>query len=132
MTREIWKQIIIDAKQSTWEATDSIIDRLDSLYTVSKKEKLTHDERKYKFAEKLKPYVEIYGRQMLVDFTKYWCEMSDSGRKMRFEREKVFDVKLRLERWYQKNKQNGKPKNNGHSISESTDLAQRILRGELS
>ena len=57
------------------------------------------EERKQQFAASLKPYLDIYGKQMLNDFYAYWTEHGDADRKMRFEKEKAFGVQRRLETW---------------------------------
>lgn len=61
------------------------------------------EERKKEFTEKLKPYLEKYGREMLNNFYRYWTEMNDNGKKMRFEMEKVFQLSSRLVTWYNNN-----------------------------
>lgn len=61
------------------------------------------EERKKEFAENLKPYLEKYGKDMLNDFYRYWTEMNDGGKRMRFEMEKVFQVASRLVTWSKKN-----------------------------
>lgn len=63
----------------------------------------TIEERKKEFTEKLKPYLEKYGSDMLNDFYRYWTEMNDGGKKMRFEMEKVFQVSGRLITWHKNN-----------------------------
>lgn len=51
------------------------------------------------FGQKLVPYMEVYGKPMIREFFDYWTETNENGAKMRFEKEKTFDVKLRLARW---------------------------------
>lgn len=48
--------------------------------------------------------------KLLNEFFEYWTEISPNAKKMRFEKEKVFDIKKRLERW----KRNQKTFNNGN------------------
>lgn len=59
--------------------------------------------RKQKFTESLKPYLKIYGNEMLNSFYLYWTEHGDNDKKMRFEKEKTFGLKQRLERWSKNN-----------------------------
>lgn len=67
-------------------------------------------DRKLAFGMQLKPFGEIYPRPMLAEFYDYWTEVKEGGRKMRFEKEKTFEIAKRLARW---------SKNNyGKSISE--------------
>jgi uncharacterized protein YdaU (DUF1376 family) len=57
------------------------------------------DERAKEFAEQLIPFAEKYERPMLVEFYNYWTEHSAKGKKMRFEKQTVFDVTKRLVTW---------------------------------
>lgn len=59
----------------------------------------TVEQRKQKFAQKLEPWKETYTREMLNDFYLYWTEKGEQDRKMRFEKEKVFEVERRLQYW---------------------------------
>ena len=72
----------------------------------------TIEERKKDFAESLKPYLEEYGKDMLNDFYRYWTEMNNGGKKMRFEMEKVFQIASRLVTWNNNNKYHYKKANN--------------------
>jgi DNA-binding MarR family transcriptional regulator len=56
-------------------------------------------ERKLAFGMQLKPFGEIYPRPMLAEFYDYWTEVKEGGRKMRFEKEKTFEIAKRLVRW---------------------------------
>lgn len=47
----------------------------------------------------LKPFSGTYPRPMLVEFYNYWTETKEGGRKMRFEKEKTFEIAKRLARW---------------------------------
>ena len=40
-----------------------------------------------------------YPTYMLKEFIDYWSEQNPTGKKMRFELEKTWDLKRRLERW---------------------------------
>jgi len=57
------------------------------------------EERKLKFADTLKPFLEKYGKDMLNDFYKYWTEPNKSGTKFKQEMLKTWDVSRRLETW---------------------------------
>ena len=52
-----------------------------------------------------------------LEFFDYWTEHSANSKNMRFEKEKVFDIKKRLERWKRNNF------NNGKSTKPTTDEA---------
>lgn len=60
---------------------------------------LALSKRRNDFLEILRPYVGIYGRDMMNDFFAYWTEPNKSGTKMRFELERTWDVGRRLKRW---------------------------------
>lgn len=64
--------------------------------------------RKHAFGEKLIPYIEQYGKALIREFFDYWTEHNENGRKMRFEKEKTFEISRRLARW-SKNNNNNKP-----------------------
>lgn len=74
------------------------------------KEKI--DARKLKFSSTLQPFLEVYGKDFLNDFYKYWTEPNNSGTKFRRELEKTWDLDRRLATWA-KNDKNFKPNQNG-------------------
>ena len=57
------------------------------------------DSRKTSFANSIKPFLETYGKEMCTEFYKYWTEHGEKDKKMRFEKEKSFGIKQRLDRW---------------------------------
>ena len=59
----------------------------------------TIEERKKDFAEKLKPYLEKYGKDTLNNFYQYWTQVNDGGVKMLFEKQKAFQIPNRLVTW---------------------------------
>ena len=72
--------------------------------------------RKEKFKNDLKPFLNNpYSSDMLNAFYTYWSEADKSFVKMRFEKEKTWELLARLRRWYdnQKDKPNS---NNDKSI----------------
>lgn len=46
----------------------------------------TIEERKADFVERLKPYLEKYGKDTLNNFYQYWTQVNDGGVKMLFEK----------------------------------------------
>lgn len=72
---------------------------------VPKKDELSLNlsKRKNNFKESLKPFVEIFGADMMNDFFSYWTEPNKSNTKMRYELEKTWDIKRRLSRWANNN-----------------------------
>ena len=61
------------------------------------------EDRIYEFKKSLMPNLDKYGQTMLKNFSDYWTEKSPKGNKMRFEKEKVFDVSRRLATWSRNN-----------------------------
>lgn len=61
------------------------------------------NDRKLKFAETLKPFLETYGKDMLNDFYGYWTEHGEKDKKMRFEKERTFGLERRLTTWNNNN-----------------------------
>lgn len=47
----------------------------------------------------------VYPDNMLRKFFDYWTEKNENGKKMRFEKEKVFDIKRRLATWASRDKE---------------------------
>lgn len=65
--------------------------------------------RKLKFSETIKPFVDLYGSEMCNKFFAYWTEPNKSNTKMKFEMQKTWDTKRRLKTWSDNNF-NTKPK----------------------
>lgn len=63
----------------------------------------TLNERKHSFGEKLIPYMKEYKSEMIRAFFDYWTEANEGGSKMRFEKEKTFEISKRLARWHSNN-----------------------------
>lgn len=57
------------------------------------------DVRKKKFGESLSQFKDDYDRDMLSNFYNYWSEKGDNDTKMRFEKEKTWNLKARVKRW---------------------------------
>jgi hypothetical protein len=64
-----------------------------------KKIELQISEKKLKFYDECKPYIEKYPKEMLRRFYNYWIELNKSGTKMRFELERTFEINRRLVTW---------------------------------
>jgi len=57
------------------------------------------EERKVNFANSLKPYLKLYGADMLNDFYSYWTEHGEKDKKFRSEKQTSFSIERRLETW---------------------------------
>jgi hypothetical protein len=100
------------ASTVTVNVTDTVTGNVNE--TVNKK-KDDIDVRKLKFAETLKPFLEIYGKDLCNDFYKYWTEPNKSNTKFRAELEKTWDVERRLETWARNDKNFKPPTKLGYS-----------------
>jgi len=68
-----------------------------------KKDTTTIGYRYVRFCYGISEFHELYDKDMRVAFKKYWTESNKSGTKMRFELEKTWDTKRRLDRWAKNN-----------------------------
>ncbi len=75
------------------------------------------EEREKQFYNELGEYVSEYPPLMLRKFYDYWREQNKSKTSMRFEREKTWDLNLRLKRWSDNQKQDF-----GHSAKGSVSV----------
>lgn len=66
----------------------------------------TIEEREKEFMDKLALWLSEFPKEMIRDFFDYWTERGEKDKKMRFEKEKVFDIGRRLKRWERNNKTN--------------------------
>ena len=73
--------------------------------------KKTIEERSKNFYQSLVPFVSIYSKEMVRAFFDYWTEPNRSKTKMKFELERTWDTKRRLNTWSNRDKNN--IKNNG-------------------
>ena len=64
-----------------------------------------------------------YPKDMLEDFINYWCE---GKKKMRYQKESTFEIKLRLLRWAKNQKQWSKPK----TMSKIDSQINEYLKGK--
>lgn len=109
------QQVILKPKKP-----DSVSVSVSVSDTVNVNDKINNiDERKLKFADTLKPFISIYGKELITSFYKYWTEPNKSNTKFKQEMEKTWDTKRRLETWvmnenrFSIKKPDNKPKNLG-------------------
>jgi hypothetical protein len=81
------------------------------------------NERKLKFAESLKDFVPIYGRDMIKEFYDYWSEPNKSNTKFKQEMQRTWDLEGRLRTW---KKNDDKFKKNSNAISTKQTMDERI------
>jgi len=88
--------------------------------------KFTIDERKLKFSETLKPFLEIYGKEMILKFYQYWTEPNKSNTKFRQEMEKTWDIQRRLNTWASNDKNFDKTKNDS-KFQHNSEVASNVI-----
>lgn len=101
-----------------------ILEQFEKQFQQQKKEVKPIEDRIHVFRKQCE---EVIGNpvcfdQTTINFFDYWTEIGEGQKKMRFEKEKVFDIKKRLERWKRNNfGNNGNNKNNnGKPITNGT------------
>lgn len=105
-------------------STESQVLREDKIREEKKIEDNNIDSRKLKFAHTLKPFVDVYGKDVIRNFYDYWTEHGENDKKMRYEKEKSFGLNRRLTTW---NNNNFKNNNNGKSTITNTDEFKQIV-----
>lgn len=94
-------------------------------------EKPNIEARKVKFKNLLTPFLDEYGKQLLNDFFSYWTEHGDKDKKMRFEKERSYSVKRRLQTWKKNDFNNNKPKlDNGKYAPPVNDPFEHLYKNE--
>lgn len=86
------------------------VQSIDSINKQETNKQETIEERKLKFADTLRPFLEEFGSDMLNDFYSYWTEPTQSKiPKLKFELMKTWDTYKRLKTW-KKNDEKFNPK----------------------
>lgn len=82
--------------------------------------------RKMGFIRSVLQHSNKYSGGMLKDFSDYWTECGENDRKMRFEKEKVFEISKRLSRWHanRRTNNNGRGQITKGTTGLTTDLEQ--------
>ena len=57
------------------------------------------ENRKLKFANSLKPFLSIYGKDLLNDFYGHWTQHGENDKKFLAEKQKSFGIERRLQTW---------------------------------
>lgn len=66
---------------------------------LMQEDKRSLQERRDRFIDEVRPYVDDMGKDNANQFCKYWLQISPRGRKYKFEKEKTWDMKLRIGTW---------------------------------
>jgi len=96
-------EILLRYTGEEWYSADKAIAEIKALFDYDDSKTLI--ERKREFKASLVPYIEKYGEQMIVKFFDFWTEHTTNARKMRWEKQKTWDLKLRLNTWSSRQKQ---------------------------
>ena len=96
--------------ESTIQSTGESISSINIQETNLPINKITIEERKLKFADTLKPFLQTYGKDLLNDFYNYWTEPNHSNTKMKFELNKTWSIEGRLRTWAKNDKNFNKDK----------------------
>lgn len=94
---------------------------------IEKKRKDNIDERKLKFASTLKPFIDLYGKELLNEFYKYWTEPNKSNTKFKQELERTWSLERRLDTWA-KNDINFNKNKNGKSNITDTEQFKNLTK----
>lgn len=92
---------------------------------VTQPKKLSLDERKQEFYNKMIPFVAEYGKEMVRAFYAYWSEANEGGKKMRLEMERTFEIKRRLVTWAT-NEKKFESKNNFKGNGQNDEQEKRV------
>lgn len=108
-----WKDasaLQLQSKSNANRIEENIIEEKKKEEKIINASKLaTIETREIEFRDKLIPYIDTYGKEMLRAFFDYWTEKNEGGKKMKFEMQKVFEIEKRLRTWSNNNFQkNGK------------------------
>jgi hypothetical protein len=108
--------------ESTIQSIDNINKPINNKQlTIKQTNNISIQERKLKFADTLKPFIDEYGKELIKDFYLYWSEHGDNDKKMKFEKQKSFGIIQRLRTW----KKNDKKFNNGNKQETVTERNKR-------
>ena len=126
-------------KSVTTSKTNTSTEVTENKKTPKKTGKKTLEERKKEFGEKLIPYVEKYGKEMIRDFFNYWSEHNEDGKLMAFEKTKTrtFSIPNRLITWNRNNKdkygttfKNSREQRLADSAKRKQELIEYAINGD--
>ena len=85
------------------------------------------EKKKKELVELLRPYLSKYDREMLNDFFAYWTEPGRSGKKLRIDGQKYFDISRRLATWYRNSKSKYDSKQSSAKNTSTADALRAVL-----
>ena len=78
------------------------------------------DSRKLKFAHTLKPFLNLYDKEVIRNFYEYWTEPNKSNTKYRQELQKTWSTERRLKTWTENNFNNNNKNINNEQLTGIT------------
>ena len=98
------------------------------------KVKKTILDRKADFKKSLSQFLDDFDSTLLNEFYLYWTEHGERDRKMRFEKEKSFNIKLRLNKWLKnsldwKKEKSSAQKEKGKLKQSASQIIQQVKNG---
>ena len=97
------------------------------------KKNLSLEERKNAFWQRLVPYIQkgTYPQEMVAAFYRYWTEINENGRRMRFEKEKTYELPKRLATWHQREVARSYGKTESRNYGSAQPLSPEQLADQL-
>ncbi len=101
--------------------------------------KVDIEQRKLSFADTIKNYLSEYDKNLLLDFYHYWSEENQTGKKMRYELEKTWNLQGRLRTWKKNERPKGSFQSNGFnhpkidkmdSIKNEYEIAMNLIHSQ--
>jgi hypothetical protein len=111
-------------EKETQEKRKRHTDNNDNNYNKVNK---TIEDRKAEFKNSLSHFLNDFEKDLLNEFYKYWTEHGEKDRKMRFEKERSFNIKLRLEKWLKNSIEWKKEKSSAQKESAGDRLIKNVL-----
>ena len=127
-----WNKTKIDANALQTQSDSNAIKEIKGNEIKVKENKINNiDKRKLKFASTLEPFLNIYGKDLLNDFYKYWTEPNKSNTKFKQEMQKTWSLERRLETWSNNDfnrKKVATKKEESSKFEEQINTYQNILK----
>jgi len=127
-------------KVSEWREKQKVTENVTSYVSVRNEPKVKEskvnvikkniEERKADFSKSLNPHLELYGKDLLNEFYRYWTEHGEKDRKMKFEKQKSFGIAQRLRTW--NNNNFGNEKNRTNNKGFESDTTRGAIEGAIS
>jgi len=118
LTSQIVRRVCVPTNKGISENSEVIIKSI-----IKKDNKESIEKIQSEFLTSLNPFISDFGQKTVNDFFKYWSEPNKSKTKIRYQLEKTWDSKRRLEKWKENEKKftgNGAKVLSGNESMESS------------